>query len=550
MERVERGLLGREAPAGRLYSPEPYWLRWILPSIGDAIFLILFLFLILGGSDLLADADTAWHIGMGEYILETWSIPKVGIGSYTAADMPWMAHEWLTELIFALIHNIAGLNGIVFIAALVIAVTHILFFKFLSSRGIDTVLSLTLTIFAITVTSVHWLARPHIFSMLLILIWYMVLEAYRTEGKRYIYLLPLLTILWVNLHGGFMAGLLLVAVYWLGSLLDFLFSKDADVKWKGKKDILLYGKVGLLAVAASLLNPHGYKALLFPFQIMGQKLSIDRISEWLSPNFHEVLPYEYMLLSLIVVLGFSLWRLSFTEAGLVILWTHLSLHSVRYAPLFAIIVTPIIAVRLEELMKNGRDAGNRFLSKVHDISERMQRISESLKGHTLPVVAVMVVAVITINGGKVFGVRIFEHDFDNKKLPVEAVNFAEKNGIKGRVFNAYYFGGYLIYKGFPKDGVFVDGRADMYNEFMKNYYDVVELKPGWKEILKRFDIDWMMISANSPLSVLLLETEDWHLIYADKVANIFVRGTSENQDLINRYPDVKLVAEEEDNGAK
>ena len=98
------------------------------------------------------------------------------------------------------------------------------------------------------------------------------------------------------------------------------------------------------------------------------------------------------------------------------------------------------------------------------------------------------------------------YEFDKKKVPVEAVEFAERNGIQGRLFNAYHFGGYLIYKGFPKDGVFVDGRADMYDEFLKNYYDVVDLKPEWKEILDRFEIEWMLITANSSLSVLLLET--------------------------------------------
>lgn len=539
MERVEGGALKTTEEIS------PYWIRWILPSLGDVIFLILFLFLISGASDLLADADTGWHIGAGRYILETGSIPRTGIYSYTAIDMPWMAHEWLTEVIFTGIHGVAGLNGIVLFAALFIAVTHSMFYKFLLYRGVNTALSLALTVFVITVTSVHWLARPHILSMLVTLVWYMALEAYRVEGKRYLYLLPLIMVLWVNLHGGFMAGLLLIAVYWLGSVLDFLIPKDSEDKEKGKKDILLYGKVGFLAICASLLNPHAYKTLLFPFQIMGQKLNVDRISEWLSPNFHEVLPYEYMLLTLIVILGFSKFKLSFIEAGLVILWTHLSLHSVRYGPLFAIIVIPIMAVRLECLMKDGREAGNRLLSVIYDFSERVRKTSESVKGHAIPIIAVILLTVVTVNSGRIFGMPLLDYRFDKKKLPVDAVEFAEKNGIKGRIFNIYHFGGYLIYKGFPKDGVFVDGRADMYNEFLKNYFDVVDLKPGWKDVLDKFKIDWMLITANSPLSVLLLETDEWRLIYADKVANIFVRKGSLNEILIDKYKDVKLVPVEE-----
>ena len=81
----------------------------------------------------------------------------------------------------------------------------------------------------------------------------------------------------------------------------------------------------------------------------------------------------------------------------------------------------------------------------------------------------------------------------------------------------------------------------MYDEFLKNYFDVVDLKPEWKEILDRFDIAWMMITANSSLSVLLLETGNWNLVYADKLANIFVRKGTLNAGLIERYRDVKLV---------
>ena len=517
------------------------WANRLLPSLQDALFLILFLFLIVGGKDLLGDADTAWHIGIGRYILETGTVPDTGIFSYTAANMPWMAHEWLTELIFAVIHKFAGLNGIVLLAALAIAYTHSTFYGFLLFRGVNTVLALILTIALIITTSVHWLARPHIISMLFTLVWYMALENYRLRGARQIYLLPVLTILWVNLHGGFMAGLLLIAVYWSGCLAEFLFSRDEKEKADQKKHLIVYGKVGLLAVAAALVNPHGYKAILFPFRIMGQKLNVGRINEWLSPNFHDFVPYEYMLLALIIVLGFSIVKFGFIEAGLVILWTHLSLYSVRYGPIFGIIVTPILAVRLESLIKTGSERGNRLLKSIYGLSERLQRISGSLKGHAVPILVIFFVILITLRGGRLLGMPLLAYDFDKKNVPVEAVEFAERSGIQGRLFNTYHFGGYLIYKGFPKDGVFVDGRADMYNEILKNYFDVVDLKPEWKDILARFDIDWILITANSPLSVLLLETDQWSLVYADKVSNIFVRNGSVNAGLTERYHDVKLV---------
>jgi hypothetical protein len=210
---------------------------------------------------------------------------------------------------------------------------------------------------------------------------------------------------------------------------------------------------------------------------MGQELNVGRINEWLSPNFHNFQPYEYVLLALIVVLGFSVLRFGFIEAGLVILWTHLSLHSVRYGPIFAIMVIPIMAIRLEAMMKDARAGGSSLIRGLSAYSERLQKNSSAMKGHLLQIAVILSVTAITMAGGRAFGAPFLRHEFDKKKLPIEASEFAEKNEIQGRLFNAYHFGGYLIYTGFPKEGVFVDGRADMYDEFLKNYFDVVDLKP-------------------------------------------------------------------------
>jgi hypothetical protein len=204
-----------------------------------------------------------------------------------------------------------------------------------------------------------------------------------------------------------------------------------------------------------------------------------------------------------------------------------------------------MAIRLEALMKDARAGGNSLIRGISAYSERLQQNSNAMKGHVLQIVVILLVTAITMAGGRVVGAPFLKHEFDKKKLPIEAAEFAEKNKIQGRLFNAYHFGGYLIYKGFPKEGVFVDGRADMYDEFLKNYFDVVDLKPEWKEILDRFDIAWMMITANSSLSVLLLETGNWNLVYADKVANVFVRKGPLNAGLIDMYQNVKLVPRDE-----
>jgi len=144
-----------------------------------------------------------------------------------------------------------------------------------------------------------------------------------------------------------------------------------------------------------------------------------------------------------------------------------------------------------------------------------------------------------------------EYKFDEKKLPVDAVQFMKKEKINGNMFNNDEFGDYIIYAAWPEYKVFFDGRSDMYGvKRMKEYIKVVRIEQGWDEVLKKYNINWIIYNANSPLSQFLLERSDWKLIYADKVADIFVKNSIENQPLIKKYTNVKPVVVEDKDEAK
>ena len=138
--------------------------------------------------------------------------------------------------------------------------------------------------------------------------------------------------------------------------------------------------------------------------------------------------------------------------------------------------------------------------------------------------------------------------FNEKTKPVAAVEFLKKENIQGNMFDNDEFGDYIIYAAWPEYRVFFDGRSDMYGvDIMKEYFKVARVKPGWDEVLQKYNITWIIYNANSALSLFLIERDDWKLIYADKVANIFVKDIPENQYLIEKYPDVKLVVGEDEN---
>src|SRR6266705_3328725 len=201
----------------------------LLPSLADIFFLCSFLILSLdSGNNLLNDLGTGFHIRTGEYIITNVAIPQYDIYSYIATPLPWVAHEWLSEVIMAVIYQASGLTGIVLFYSFLIAFTYFLLFKFLQAYEGNIIFSCFIVFLATLSSALHWLARPHIFTLILTVIWYQILDAYQYKNKNYLYLLPPIMLLWVNLHGAFILGLILLAIYLCGNVGQMFFSPAAD----------------------------------------------------------------------------------------------------------------------------------------------------------------------------------------------------------------------------------------------------------------------------------------------------------------------------------
>ncbi len=208
---------------------------FLIPSIVDIIFISLFLLLAFSaGKDLLGDVDTGYHIRAGEYILNTFSIPKNDIFSFITPTLHWTAHEWLSEVIMALVHKAFGLTGVALFFAFIISLVYYLLYKMIKTDKDNIILTTFIILLVLISSQIHWLARPHIFSLLLTLIWYYLLDQYQYHHKNYLYLFPLIMLLWVNLHGGYLAGFVLIGIYLFGNGVQYISAQDAE------KDINLY----------------------------------------------------------------------------------------------------------------------------------------------------------------------------------------------------------------------------------------------------------------------------------------------------------------------
>jgi hypothetical protein len=519
---------------------------WFFPSISDLVFLCLFFWVLRYGVHLLADGDTGWHIITGNNILSTFKVPYADPYSYTMPATPWTSHEWLAEVVFASIHRVAGMNGVVVLTASVVAFTSFLLYRYLLKRGVGTFTSVFMTVIAALASSLHWLARPHIFSMPLTIATFIVLDRYHREGRGRLWLLPAMMLLWVNLHGGYILGLIMAIMYAGGNLFSWVVSGKAD---KGsEKRAKAFSLVVVLMFLAAFVNPHGPAILYFPFHLVGRSYIMDNIQEWLSPNFHKDRIFEFMLVAYSAVLIMSKKKPGLIEGGLLLFLTHMSLYSARYIPLLALVATPMVAPRAGEVMDEfaGHLPESSVIKRVHRAlckkSAELAPFEGRFRTHLTVYASVLLCFFIASSGGVAFGRQLMDFRHDKKIFPVDAYEFAVKNGINGRMFNNDGWGGYIIYRGYPAYKVFFDGRSDMYGvPFLKEYVKVARAEKGFEGILDKYGVDWVIFNANTPLCQILEAGGDWRLVYADKTANILLKATPQNRDLIEKYKDARFV---------
>ena len=174
------------------------------------------------------DGDLGRHITIGRYILDTRSIPLNDIFSHTMTGEPLVPHEWLAQVLFALAYRLLGLDGDVLLAAVVIALSFLLTYRETVRRGASRLVGMLAVLLAAAASSLHWLARPHIFTFLLLALWAYRLETFREGQTRRLWVFPLMMAVWANTHGAFIAGFVVLGIYFLEWAWEFLHKRAPE----------------------------------------------------------------------------------------------------------------------------------------------------------------------------------------------------------------------------------------------------------------------------------------------------------------------------------
>ena len=556
-------------------TPHPTWERWLVPSVADLIFVALLSVLVFTALSvrLLGDAGIGWHIRTGQFILSTHTIPRADPFSSTMVGQPWFAWEWLYDVLVGGLDTVAGLNGVVLFTALLIAVTFSWTFRLLLRRKTNLLLALILVLLAASAAMIHFLARPHVVSWLFTVAWFWILESSEESGREpeshsfatsavkinnsrsLPWLLPTLMLVWVNLHGGFLVGFVLLAIYWISAVWQwFRFAGDRfdDVlqnirAGKRARDLAL---VGFLSALATFLNPYGWSLHVHIYRYLSNRFLMDHIDEFQSPNFHGVAQkcFAGLLLLTLVALAARKRETGSVPASqfLVVMFAVYSgLYASRNIPVSSLLLILVIGPWLSSAVQTLSEApagrpwrtlvNRRIASSSSGVVpppflQRMQTIDRSLRGHLWPIAVTVLACWIAAHGGKFGAAPLIDAHFNGKRFPVEAVNYLEKQDVQGPVLTPDSWGGYLIYRLYPRTKVVVDDRHDLYGEeFLKSYLKMIHVEPGWEEFLQQHQAGCILVPKNSALANIPLETNAWNPIYKDDVAILFVPVPSASQ---------------------
>jgi hypothetical protein len=511
----------------------PLW-AWIslMPSLSDLAFLtpILVLFWCTTGVGwLLTDSDTGWHIRAGEWILKTGRVPATDLFSFTKAGQPWFAWEWLSDVLMALIHRNFGLAGIVLASLLLLGATSICVYRSTLAESGHRVIAIVLTGLAMSASTIHWLARPHLVTPLFASVFCWALN--RTERKRRpvtLWTLPLLTILWVNLHGGFFVGIVLLSTFAIGAAAGELVHGTRRNGWLRARTYLL--TAGACAIA-SLVNPYGYRLHVHVAQYLGASFYLQRISEFQSIDFHSFTAAYFETL-LVLAIAAALWHLltgRVVHMLLLLSWSHLALFSARNIPIFAVVAAPGIGLAVREWLEYARSRWplewpGKFTASLAELEAGLRSIANIRRRrhwHFVPCFGVLVLALLLTR------VKALHPEFDRNRFPVDATTFLSQKKSEPppiRLYSSWQWGGYLIYRLWPSFSVFDDGRTDFYGPaFVEEGLRAWDACPDWANIFERYRVNAALLPADSALATVLRERRDWKPVYQDHVAVLFER---------------------------
>jgi hypothetical protein len=463
------------------------------------------------------DSDTWWHLRAGAWMLAHAQVLRVDMFSSTRLGQPWLNHSWLSQIVLYGVWQALGYAGLNLLTALLVVAAWYCVYHLCDGNAYLKAFCLVLGAAA---SAVFWSARPQMASFLLTAVFAWILGDLRWRGKNRLWWLPVLMLLWVNLHGGFAIGFLLLLGTLAGQGASLLLGQAGPGKLSGR-ELRQLALVSAVCVVVVAINPFGLALYLVPLRTVSIGVLQQYIQEWQSPNFHllQFQPFLWLLLAALAALGFSRRRADLTDVLLAGGFSYLALVSARNISTAALIIVPLLARHVTAIVAELHEL-RPWLARLFD-PPPARRTFPLLNGTLLALVLLAVIlkaadAALPATNAK----------FVATQEPVQAVDYLQQAQPPGPLFNAYNWGGYLSWRLYPAYPVFVDGRTDLFDGALLRQYLTAALgQPSYRAVLDQYGINLVLIEQGSPLAQRLMLDTAWRPLYADVQSAVFQRIT-------------------------
>jgi hypothetical protein len=495
------------------------------------------------------DYDSWWHASTGRYIVTEGHLPENDPFSFTSTikgnknlfperENFILKQYWIAQVLFYTIFELAGSTGIILLRSVLLLLTVLIVYWQLQRAGVSFPISFIFSFLLFLILSRSLGERPVLFSILFTAVVLFLLEDFKTRRGKMLFLIVPVMLIWSNMHGGFILGVIIISVFMFGEAVKTFFRRSR----LEKREKLVFYSAASLALIASFVNPNGWDSFLIALSSK-YDVFLRNILEYQSPFFfykNKIRAFDYPYFTLVVLCPLVLFlrnrKIDLIHLILLSGFFIMSLKASRYVTYFGIVGSMIVAIELNAFMND------MFKKKVSE--EFHKKIEYGLA------VAVLISSLLYTAG--YFRIEYFRSRGVNPaSTPVAAVDFIEKNRIQGNMFNDYGYGGYITWRLYPVKN-FIDTRSlniNVMNEWewivlAKEEVEGIQTKddsiPLWESLLTHYRINFVLMPLMDlygnviTLILELAESDDWVPVYMDYMNIIFIRNREYNSDIISK----------------
>jgi hypothetical protein len=463
------------------------------------------------------DPDFWWHLRTGYWMLDNHRLPSHDLYTYTVTDHHWIDHEYLTEVLMAYLNSWGGLTLISLVFAVLTFAGLLLIYRTAQAgRRPYVIAGLGLALGGLAGAPI-WGPRAQMITFTFTCLELYWIASYLSGRSRTLYYLPLLLVLWANLHGGFVVAFVLLGIAISAEVADWIMERDDTRRVAHRRRVRTLGQVLVLCLVAVLATPHGLSVYTNPIETLTSPAQRRLIIEWFSPDFHQLVIAPFLAMIVLLLSGFAFRRPTTYQLLLTIATLGLALESARNIAIFVAATTPILIETWSGIWQD--------LSSSRGWNLTSPPPSRLLKGVTVVALAVIAGAVIFRTGSS-----LAHQSADTaSNYPVKAADYLAAHPEVGtRMYNQYGWGGYLADRFYPDPSrrVFIFGEASvMGDSFLQQYQDIQTLRSDWQEVLDKYQVDYVVYNRHEALTNVLEALPDkWDCsVYQDSQAEICVR---------------------------